>query len=115
MKTLALVTCLGILAIGAASAQETPRFAFSVGAGFTTPVGNTGRQLDDGWNVGGGFGMNFSPYVGALIDLDYNSFAELNSKAHWRISACPAAGCMSFRPPSIRLFISTQRAAWMST
>jgi hypothetical protein len=74
MKTLALVTCLGILAIGAASAQETPRFAFSVGAGFTTPVGNTGRQLDDGWNVGGGFGMNFSPYVGALIDLDYNSF-----------------------------------------
>jgi len=74
MKTLALATGLGILAIVAASAQETSRFAFSVGAGFTTPVGNTGRQLDDGWNVGGGFGMNFSPYVGALIDLDYNSF-----------------------------------------
>jgi hypothetical protein len=74
MKTLALVTCVGILATGAAIAQETSRFAFSVGAGFTTPVGNTGRQLDDGWNIGGGFGMNFSPYVGALIDLDYNSF-----------------------------------------
>jgi hypothetical protein len=74
MKTFALAACLGILAIGSASAQETSRFAFSVGAGFTTPVGNTGRQLDDGWNIGGGFGMNFSPYVGALIDLDYNSF-----------------------------------------
>jgi len=74
MKTLALVTGLGILAIGAVSAQETSRFAFSVGAGFAAPVGNTGRQLDDGWNAGGGFGMNFSPYAGALIDLDYNSF-----------------------------------------
>jgi hypothetical protein len=73
MKTLAWVTCFGIFAIGAASAQETSRLAFSVGAGFTTPVGNTGRQLDDGWNVGAGFGMNFSPRVGALIDLDYNS------------------------------------------
>src|SRR5580704_16798827 len=74
MKTLVLVTTIGILAIGAASAQETNRFAFSLGAGFTNPVGNTGRQLDEGWNVGGGFGMNFSPYVGALIDLNYNSF-----------------------------------------
>jgi hypothetical protein len=74
MKTLALATGLGMLAMGAASAQEVSHFAFSVGAGFTTPVGNTGRQLDDGWNIGGGFGMNFSPYVGALIDLDYNSF-----------------------------------------
>jgi hypothetical protein len=74
MRTHALVICLGLLAIGAVSAQETSRFAFRVGAGFTTPVGNTGRQLDGGWNVGGGFGMSFSPYVGALIDLDYNSF-----------------------------------------
>jgi len=74
MKTLALATGLGMLAMGAASAQEVSHLAFSVGAGFTTPVGNTGRQLDDGWNIGGGFGMNFSPYVGALIDLDYNSF-----------------------------------------
>jgi hypothetical protein len=74
MKIIALVTSIGILAIGAASAQEMSHFAFDVGAGFTTPVGNTGRQLDNGWNIGGGFGMNFTPYVGALIDLDYNSF-----------------------------------------
>jgi hypothetical protein len=74
MKNLALATCFGLLSIGAASAQETSHFAFSVGAGFTTPVGNTGRHLDEGWNIGGGFGMNFSPYVGALIDLNYNSF-----------------------------------------
>jgi len=74
MNKLTLATCIGILAVSAVGAQETSRFAFTVGAGFTTPVGNTGKQLDEGWNVGGGFGMNFSPYVGALIDLNYNSF-----------------------------------------
>lgn len=73
MKTFALAACFGLLAIGAVSAQETSRFAFSLGTGFTTPVGNTGRYLDEGWNVGAGFGMNFSPYVGALIDLNYDS------------------------------------------
>jgi hypothetical protein len=73
MRTLALVTTFGILAVGAVSAQETQRFAFNVGAGFTNPVGSTARQVDTGWNVGAGFGMNFSPYVGALIDLNYNS------------------------------------------
>jgi hypothetical protein len=69
MKTLAMATCFGILALGAASAQETSRFAFSVGAGFTTPVGNTGRYIDEGWNVGGGFGMNFSPYIWSAYRL----------------------------------------------
>jgi hypothetical protein len=94
MKTLALVTSFGILAIGAASAQETQRFAFNVGAGFTTPVGNTGRNLDVGWNAGAGFGMNFSPYVGALIDLDYNSMG-INSGTLATIGA-PGGGVHVF-------------------
>jgi hypothetical protein len=72
MHKIVFATCVGIIAIGAASAQETSRFAFSVGAGFTTPVGNTGRYMDEGWNVGAGFGMNFNSYVGALIDLNYD-------------------------------------------
>lgn len=61
-----------LVALGAASAQETSHIAFNVGAGFTTPVGNTGRNLDMGWNVGGGFGWNFNSRVGALIDLNFN-------------------------------------------
>ncbi len=73
MKSIALVTCVGLAAFGAANAQENSHFAFSLGAGFTTPVGTTGRYLDTGWNAGGGFGWNFNPYVGALIDLNYNS------------------------------------------
>src|SRR5580692_9686002 len=73
MNKLILSACVSVLAVGAASAQEFSRFVFDVGAGFTSPVGNTGRYTDEGWNVGAGFGMNFSPYVGAMINLDYNT------------------------------------------
>jgi hypothetical protein len=55
---------LGLLATGLiagqlVSAQEFSRFSFDVGGGFTQPVGNTGRHLDEGWNVRGGAGINF--------------------------------------------------------
>ncbi len=73
MKTIAIVTTIGLVALGAASAQETSHLAFNIGAGFTTPVGGTGRYLDTGWNVGAGVGWNFNPYVGLLVDANYNS------------------------------------------
>jgi Outer membrane protein beta-barrel domain len=73
MKRVALVCGIAVSLMGFASAQENPGFAFNVGAGFTTPLGNTGRNLDDGWNVRAGAGYNFSPYFGALIDLSYNN------------------------------------------
>lgn len=73
MKSLALTACFGLFALSAI-AQETSRFTFGIGGGFTNPVGNSGRRLDEGWNIQGGAGYNFSPYVGALIQLDYNSF-----------------------------------------
>lgn len=47
--------------------------AFDIGGGFTQSVGNTGRYLDNGWNVGGGIGWNFSPYFGAMLQTNYNS------------------------------------------
>jgi hypothetical protein len=52
--------------------QESSRFIFDIGGGFSQTVGNTGRYLDNGWNIGGGAGFNFSSYVGAKIDLGYN-------------------------------------------
>ena len=61
-------------------AQEFPRFTGDIGAGFTQPVGDTGRNLDVGWNVQGGFGLNVTPYLGAKIDLTYNHF-DLSSFA----------------------------------
>jgi outer membrane protein with beta-barrel domain len=63
---------ISVLLAASVSAQEVPRFLFDVGAGFTQPVGNTGRHTDLGWNVQGGFGLNFSPYIGAKLDLGYN-------------------------------------------
>jgi hypothetical protein len=74
MKRVALVAGLGLVGALLASAQETPRFAFNLGAGFTEPVGNTGRFLDTGWSLQAGGGINFSPYFGTLIDVGYNSF-----------------------------------------
>jgi len=72
-KFLALSSCVTLLLSGALSAQETSRFAYSGGAGFTAPVGNTGRNLDYGWNVGAGFGVNIIPWIGVMVDLNYNS------------------------------------------
>jgi hypothetical protein len=60
--------------VGVAEAQEGSRFSFNVGGGFTQPVGNTGRHLDEGWNIQGGGGIKLGPHLGAMIDLGYNSF-----------------------------------------
>jgi hypothetical protein len=63
-----------VLLGGTLAAQEVPRFTFDVGAGFTQSVGNTGRHLDDGWNVMAGGGINFSRWVGAMVRVGYNRF-----------------------------------------
>lgn len=72
MKGVLIASC-SILILGfSANAQETSSIAFQVSGGFTTTVGNTARYLDNGWNLQGGIGYNFSPWVGALVDLGYN-------------------------------------------
>jgi len=72
MKHSIIASCLGLLAAGLLAAQEGPSLTFNVGAGFTQPTGNTGRKLNDGWNIRGGAGLNFTPYVGAMLDLGYD-------------------------------------------
>ncbi len=69
-----LAPCFGLLALASLNAQETPRYSFDLGGGFTTPVGNTGRHLDKGWDVRGGAGVNFSPHFGAMLNLGFDSF-----------------------------------------
>jgi hypothetical protein len=73
MNRLALVGCFGLLCMGTLSAQEVSHFSFELGAGFTQTVGNTGRYLDDGWNLQGGVGYNFSNYLGVMGEVGYNS------------------------------------------
>lgn len=68
MKRFAVVGILCAVA-GTIDAQEFSRFSFSAGAGFTTPVGNTANNLDTGWNISAGGGVNFSQYVGAMLNF----------------------------------------------
>ncbi len=73
MRTIAMACGAALCFMGMASAQENGGFAFNVGAGFTTPLGTVGQTQDTGWNVRGGVGWNFTPRVGALVDLGYHS------------------------------------------
>jgi hypothetical protein len=72
MKLLLVLAC-ALVTLKPLSAQEHHLLIVDVGAGFTEPVGNTGTHLDTGWNIRGGVGINFSQYIGALLQLDYNS------------------------------------------
>ncbi|HEY3744103.1 MAG TPA: outer membrane beta-barrel protein, partial [Bryobacteraceae bacterium] len=72
MNRLVIISSLFLTA--AAFGQEGSPIAFSIGGGFTQPVGNTGRHLDDGWNVNGGIGFKFTPMVGVMADLGFNNF-----------------------------------------
>ena len=73
MKTFVTTSCFALLLAGGLSAQEFSHLAFDIGGGFTQSVGSTGRNLDNGWNVGGGVGWNFSPYIGAMVQTNFNS------------------------------------------
>jgi hypothetical protein len=71
MNKLVLVGCFGVLCMGSLSAQEVSHFSFELGGGFTQTVGNTGRYLNDGWNLQGGVGYNFSSRIGVMGELGY--------------------------------------------
>jgi hypothetical protein len=75
MKNFLIASSLGLLVTGFLGAQEVPRFTFNIGAGFTTPVGSTGSQLDTGWNVRGGAGVNFNSHLGANINLGFDDLS----------------------------------------
>jgi hypothetical protein len=83
MKALSVLYGLTVLVPCALVAQETPHFTFGGGAGFTTPVGTTGSNLDVGWNIRGSAGVNFNSFLGVTLDVGYDSLgvtsASLNN------------------------------------
>ena len=67
---------IGLICLAASCGQESPRFTFDLGTGFSSTVGNTGRQFNPtGWNVGASLGYNFNPWIGAKVDLGYDRFS----------------------------------------
>jgi hypothetical protein len=73
MRRFAWTVPVGLLLAGSLPAQqEFRRFTGNVGAGFTQGIGNTGARTDIGWNVDGGAGVNVNPYVGLMLQFNYN-------------------------------------------
>ena len=69
-----------LVGAGTLAAQEFSHFAFTAGAGFTTPVYATGQNLDVGWNVRAGAGINFTPHVGVLADFGFDSMGVTSTQ-----------------------------------
>lgn len=74
MKTIALASCIGILAFASANAQELSHFNFDIGGGFTEPAYSSGRYLNTGWNIKAGAGYSWSRYLGTNLNVMYNGF-----------------------------------------
>lgn len=74
MKSLTL-TCFGLLSVFGSTvwAQEFSRFSYGIGAGFTTPVGGTGRIADTGWNIRGNGGYNFNQRFAVDFNVGYDA------------------------------------------
>lgn len=67
--------CLGMLVFASASlhAQETTRFAFDLGGGFTSPLGIQGTRTDYGWGLKAGAGINVNSHLGLMLNVGYDS------------------------------------------
>src|SRR5437867_8199538 len=73
LRFFTLAGCVtGLLLTWPAAAQNTNRFNFNIGAGFTEPVRDTDGRLDMGYNINVGAGVNFVPAFGVVGEFGYN-------------------------------------------
>lgn len=75
MRSFAFVSLIGVLAMGSAFAQETPKYEIDLGGGFTNSVGASAYNLSNGWNAELGAGFNFSRFLGAKVDLGWDGMS----------------------------------------
>jgi hypothetical protein len=68
----ATTCCLcGLFLALPSTAQDTSKFTFNVGGGFTEPVRNSDR-LDMGFNINAGAGVNIVPNLGVIAEFGFN-------------------------------------------
>src|SRR5215212_7070278 len=83
MKRLRFFTfgCLmaGLLLTWPAGAQNTNKFNFNIGGGFSEPVRDTDGRVDVGYNINVGAGVNFVPAFGLVGEFGYNHFGLAGS------------------------------------
>ena len=73
-KTLYVIFCslAGLVLAEPSLAQNTNKFTFHIGGGFTEPVRKTDGRLDTGFNIMTGAGVNFTPAFGLVGEFGYN-------------------------------------------
>src|SRR6266540_4004805 len=62
----------GLLVTWPSAAQNPNKFTYHMGAGFTEPARHSDSRLDLGFNITGGAGYNFAPWIGILGEFSYN-------------------------------------------
>jgi outer membrane protein with beta-barrel domain len=60
------------LLAGTCFAQNSNKFAFSAGGGFTEPVVHSDGRFDPGFNLGAGAGYNFNSRLGLMGEFGFN-------------------------------------------
>ncbi len=73
-RILSTIACglAGVFLALPCSAQNTSRFNFHLGGGFTEPVRYTDGRLDTGFNLSAGAGINLDPHLGVMAEFGYN-------------------------------------------
>ena len=71
-RVLSVIGLAGAIFSSAGFAQNTNKFAFSAGGGFTEPVKQSDGRFDTGFHFGAGAGYNFHPNFGLMGEFGFN-------------------------------------------
>ena len=71
-RVLSVASLAGLALASACFAQNTSKFAFSVGGGFSEPLKYSDGRFDPGFNFGAGVGYNFHPNFGLMTEFGFN-------------------------------------------
>src|SRR5438093_1224695 len=87
----------GLFIVGPCAAQNTSKWNFGLGAGFTSPVQSSSDRLDTGFNITAGAGYSLVPALGLRAEFGFDHLG-INS------SVLSAAGASS---GSTRIYSAT--------
>jgi opacity protein-like surface antigen len=71
-RVLSVAGLAGLTLASVCFGQNTNKFAFSVGGGFSEPVKHSDGRFDTGFNFGAGAGYNFHPNLGVMAEFGFN-------------------------------------------
>ena len=101
MKYFVWVSCVTVVTIsGILDAQEFNRLTIATGVGFSPALGTSAHNLNYGWNLDGGFGVNLTSYLGIMVDNNYSTIdvSRATLASHGYISGNWAAFSVTLDP-----------------